>query len=279
MMDIRKTKKQGSWKRWLNVIALTVITLVITGIGALAYEYLFIREINFYGNRHLSADDLKALTGCSTQSKLFSVSAGEIYRRLKKSPWIKEAVVRKDLTGRMDVHLTESTAVGVLSIEDNVWLIDREGVKLEAIRKEPAYFLPVLKTDPDVSREAYLEAVGLAEMLYDKKVTTLSGNIEITGTRPEDIAMKADGLLIKVGAGDFMKKLEKLTFVKEEIARRNMQVEYVDLRFADKIVVKPYKHSGQGADAGDAPAAKQKKAPPKKTPNKGTGGKAKKNVG
>ena len=277
-MDIRKTKKSGGWKRWRIVIALAAIMLVITGIGALAYEHLFIREISFYGNRHLSIDDLNAITGCSTRSRLFSISSGEIYRRLKKSPWIKEAVVRKDLTGRMDVHLTESVAVGVLTLGDNAWLIDREGVRLEAIKKEPAYFLPTLKTDPDVSREAYLEAVSLAETLYDKKAMAQSGNIEISGTRPEDIAMKADGLLIKVGAGDLIKKLEKLKFVKEEIVRRNMKVEYVDLRFADKIVVKPINHSEQGADMGDMPRAKQKKGPQKKGSGKGPGGKVKGNV-
>jgi cell division protein FtsQ len=261
------------------VIAVTITALVITGIGALAYEYLFIREINFYGNRHLSVDDLNALTGCSTRSRLFSVSSGEIYRRLKKSPWIKEAMVRKDLTGRMDVHLTESVAVGVLLIDDKSWLIDREGVRLETIRQEPTYFLPVVKTDPSVNREAYQEAVALAEILYDKKVMAQSGNIEITGTRPEDITMMADDLVIKVGAGEFLKKLDKLNFVKEEIARRNMKVEYVDLRFADKIVVKPYKHSEHGVDAKAESAAKQKKAPQKKGTSKGAGGKVKGNVG
>jgi cell division protein FtsQ len=277
-MDIRKTKKSGSGRKWLMVTAIIITILVITGVGALAYEYFFIREINFYGNRHLSVEDLNALTGCSTSSRLFSISSGEIYRRLKKSPWIKEAIVRKDLAGRMDVHLTESVAIGILMSEDKSWLIDREGVRLEAIRQEPSYFLPVIRTDPSANGEAYQEAVTLAEILYDKKVMAQSGNIEISGTRPEDITMKADDLVVRVGAGEFVKKLDKLNFVKEEIARRNMKVEYVDLRFADKIVVKPSKHSGHGPDSEAESAVKQKKSTQRKRTGKGAGGRAKGNV-
>ncbi len=42
-----------------------------------------------------------------------------------------------------------------------------------------------------------------------------------------------------MGAGDFERKLTDLQFVKEEIAKRNIRVEYIDLRFANRIVVKP----------------------------------------
>jgi len=277
-MDNRKTKKNGRRIKWLLISGLLTAVLVVAGIGALANEYLFIREMNFYGNRHLSEDDLKALTGCSTKSRLFSISASEIYRRLRTSPWVKDAMVRKDLTGRLDIYLTESVAIGVLLADDKPWLIDREGVRLEAIRPEQSYFLPLIKTDPSASSEAYQEAVSLATVLHDRKLMAQAGNTEITGTRPEDITMKADDLVIKIGAGEFHKKLEKLNFVKEEIARRNMKVEYVDLRFADKIVVKPHKQSGADEDGKGVPAVRSKKAPGQGT-NKGTGGKGKKNVG
>ncbi len=58
--------------------------------------------------------------------------------------------------------------------------------------------------------------------------------------------MKIDKIVIKVGKGDIEKKLERLEFVREEIQKRNMTVEYIDLRFANKIIVKPAQQENQG---------------------------------
>jgi cell division protein FtsQ len=277
-MDARKTKRFDAKKKWPLILTAAVIVFIITGVAVLAYQYLYIREINFYGNRHLSGDELKKLTGCSTSSRLFSVSTTEIYGRLRKSPWIKQAVVRKDLTGRMDVYITEAVAVSVLMTGENPYLVDREGVILEEMKKAQVYFLPLIKIDNESAREAFHEAVELAVALQDRKVAAQSGNIEITGTRPEDITLRFDDLTARMGAGEFAKKLEKLYFVKEEISKRSMKVEYVDLRFADKIVVKPLRHGGDAETQADA-AGKTRKARPKKSGNKGAGGRTKGNVG
>jgi len=277
-MEARKTKKFDVGRKWPVILTAAAVMLIITGIAVLAYQYLFIREINFYGNRHLSGDELRKLSGCSTESRLFSVSATEIYGRLRKSPWIKQAIVRKDLTGRMDVYVTESVAVGVLLAGETPHLVDRDGIILEEIKKAQVYFLPVIKINNETEREAFHEAVGLAAVLGDMKVAAQSGNIEITGTRPEDIALRMDDLVARMGSGEFAKKIEKLYFVKEEISKRNMKVEYVDLRFAEKIVVKPLKHGGEPDSRADA-GSKAKKARPRKGGNKGTGIKTKNNVG
>jgi cell division protein FtsQ len=288
-MYMAKIIKKGRRIKWSVVAGVTLAALVITGIGAAAYEYLYIREINFYGNRHLSEDDLKKLMGCSEKSSFFSVSSGDIYRRLRQSPWIKDALVRKDLTGRIDVRLTESVAIGVLVLNDRSWLVDREGARLEEIKQEQTYFLPVIRTDPDLNLDAYHEAVILAGILYDKKAMAKSGNTEISGARPEDITVKVDDLIVKRGAGGFPDKLEKLNFARDEILRRNMKVEYVDIRFADRIVVKPHKNSEHEDVQKDIKkdvkkdVRKKTSAAPAKArsrgTNKGIGGKIKKHVG
>jgi|WetSurMetagenome_2_1015567.scaffolds.fasta_scaffold00069_35 cell division protein FtsQ len=259
-MDLAKKMKKGRRLKWSVAAGALLAVLVTAGTVAAAYEYLYIREIHFYGNRHLSADDLKSMMGCSEKSSFFSVSAGEIYRRLRKSPWIKDALVRKDLTGRIDVHVTESVAIGVLELNDKSWLIDREGVRLEEIIKQQSYFLPVIRTDPDLNIDAYHEAVILAGVLHDKKALAKSGNTVISGARPEDITVRVDDLTVKIGAGAFPEKLEKLNFARDEIARRNMKVEYVDIRFADRIVVKPLKDSAHD-EAHKKDASAPEKAP------------------
>jgi cell division protein FtsQ len=248
-VETRKTKKTRTKAGRLAGIAAGLAALaVVAGIVLLGYNYLFIREINFSGNRHLTNGELLSLVGCSQKSRLFSVSAGDIYRRLKTSPWIKDVMVRKDLTGKVTVQITEAIAIAVLQTDERPYLVDREGLRLEEIREEPVYFLPVIKIDPASSMDSYHEAIVLAGILYDGKVMAHGGNIELSGSRPEEITMKVDNVPVRIGAGDLVKKLEKLNFVRDELVRRNMAVEYIDLRFIDKIVVKPLKQELKGTE-------------------------------
>jgi cell division protein FtsQ len=286
-METRKTKKSREKTRRVSVIAIGLALIIaFSAIALLGYNYLFIREINFHGNRHLTNEELRSLIGCSPKSRLFAVSTGEIYRRIKTSAWIKDAMVRKDLTGKVTVQITEAVAIAVLQSDDQPYLVDREGLRLEEIREEPVYFLPVIKIDPASSREAYHEAIALAGILYERKMMAHGGNIELSGARPEDITMKVDTIPVRIGAGDLTKKLEKLIFVRDELNKRNMAVEYIDLRFVDKIVVKPLKQEHKGSDRKTAQAADKAKkksklqnVKKKNGANKVTEGRTKSHVG
>ncbi|HTZ17704.1 MAG TPA: FtsQ-type POTRA domain-containing protein [Dissulfurispiraceae bacterium] len=282
-MDSGKKKKAVTTIRRVYFVVTGLATaVVLTGGALLAYNHLCIREVNFFGNRHLTYEELLSLSGCSKQGMLFSVSVGDIYRGLKKSPWIKDAVVRKDLTGKITVQITEAVAVAVLSAGEKPYLVDRDGLRLEEIREDSSYFLPVVKIDPVSCKEAYDEAIILAGVLYDGKMSAHRGNIELSGDRPEDITMQVDNLPVKVGAGDLVRKLEKLDFVREELVRRNMTVEYIDLRFMDKIVVKPLKPEGKEISRtadNDMKKHKQKTEKKKSTAKKVTGRRAGNHVG
>ena len=56
---------------------------------------------------------------------------------------------------------------------------------------------------------------------------------------PEDISMQVDGMLVKVGHGEYEEKLQRLLELEDEIMRRGIPVDYIDLRFANKVIVKP----------------------------------------
>ncbi|HMK61637.1 MAG TPA: FtsQ-type POTRA domain-containing protein [Dissulfurispiraceae bacterium] len=295
-MDTRKgTKKQTGIKKSLAAIAGLAAILCLIGTVFLCTKFMFVREINFFGNKHLTTADLLSLTGLSYKKPLFSITTREIYKKLKTSPWIKDALVRKDLSGNITIYLTEAVAEAVLLVNDKPFLVDSEGTRLEHIKPESLYFLPVVKINPTSHKDAYLDALELATALNERKVAAHGGNIELTGIKPEDVTMKVDGVPVKIGAGDLQSKLEKLDFVRNELAKRNMEVEYIDLRFADRIVVKPLKNPKDPEKKPEPKAAeknpkkpkekqknpkeKQKNPVHKKGDKKTAGGKTKRNVG
>lgn len=286
-METKKVKRNApTGTKTITVIIVGLAIICVAGIAFLGNKYLFIREINFYGNHHMTNSELLSLAGLSQKRPLFSFTTGDIYRKLKKSPWIKDALVRKDLSGNVTVYLTEAVAAAVLETDETPCLVDGDGLRLEEIKPESIYFLPVVKIDPTSHKEAYRDAVELARALNERKVTAHGGNIELTGTRPEDITMKVDGVPVKIGEGDLPRKLEKLDFVRDELGKRNMSVEYIDLRFADRIVVKPLKQEVRAPERkGKAEADKVRKKPKqkevrhKKSEKKVAGGDTRKHAG
>lgn len=64
---------------------------------------------------------------------------------------------------------------------------------------------------------------------------------EIDGTKPEDISIRINGVPVYVGFGDFDRKLTSYISLKDEIVKRNIPVDYIDLRFSHRLIVKPLK--------------------------------------
>jgi cell division protein FtsQ len=243
-MKQRNVRSLERRRRKRSILSATIALLFVALAGLGAYfvmtRTLVVREAAFVGNRHLKSDDLSALIGVRPGDRMCATSAGEIHRRLMTSPWIKAAAVSKDLSGLIEVRVVEAVPVAVLRLADKAYLIEGGGTLLEELKETTAFFLPVLyDIDPSAQKETYAEALRLVRVLHDRKLVAYGGSLQITGQRPEDITLTVDHIPIRVGVGDVDRKLERLQFVKDEIERRKLEVEYVDLRFLDRIIIKP----------------------------------------
>ncbi len=259
--NIRTLQRKKEKKRFYYLIIPPLLAAALClAVFSLVRHFLHVTEIVFIGNHHLKNEELSALCKIRKNSELFGVSGREIYKGLKQSPWIKDAVVRKELSGVVLIKVTERLPVALLSLADKHFLIDNEGTVLEQMKEGSILLLPMIKDiDPVRNRETYAEAVSFVRVLYDKRVVPYNGDVEITGQEPEDITLKIDKIMIKVGKGDFEKKLERLAFVRDEIEKRNMTVEYIDLRFANKIIVKPAHQEAGGGETTEAARDGKKK--------------------
>jgi cell division protein FtsQ len=241
--NIRTIKRQQEKKK--TKFAVVLIIIFVCSAAAMFYcikHFILFGDAVFEGNRHIKNEELRALLKIKKNDSLFATAGTTLHRRLTSSPWVKDAVIRRELSGRTVVRITEAVPFAVLDISDSKYLVDKDGVLLESIREGTAIFLPVIKDIiPSNHREGYAEALKFIKVLNDRKI--YGTDVQITGTRPEDITLKIDNILIKIGAGDFEKKLERLELVREEIEKRQIAVEYIDVRFADRIIVKPYKHA------------------------------------
>ena len=226
--------------------AVVFITLVMLSATTWLYIYLRqnirVKEIIFTGNQHLKNDDLLGILKVAENDFLYRLSSEQMRKNLMKSPWIKDAMVRKELLGRIHIKLTETVPAAILFRLKKPYLVDSTGVILEEITEQSIIFLPVImEIDPNKNSAAYKEALAFLRLLSEKKLLSYSGQLEITGQTPDDLTIMVDEILIKIGSGDYEKKLERLDKIKEEIKNRNIAIEYIDIRFSEQIIVKPLK--------------------------------------
>ncbi|HSW62667.1 MAG TPA: FtsQ-type POTRA domain-containing protein [Dissulfurispiraceae bacterium] len=233
--------KKGLKKLYAGVALALLLSASFAGTFYLVKKLVVVSDVILSGNQHLKSEELIALMRIRRGDELFGVTNRELQMRLMKSPWVKEAAVRKDLTGQVAVRIAEAVPRAVLAFETRSYLVDRDGVLLEELKDVPTIFLPVIRgIKPAQMRDTYREALLFIEVIHAKRGgLAANGTFSVTGTRPEDITLHLENIVIKVGSGDFERKLDDLRFVTEEIAKRNIRVEYVDLRFANRIVVKP----------------------------------------
>ncbi|MBA3060332.1 MAG: cell division protein FtsQ [Nitrospirae bacterium] len=121
--------------------------------------------------------------------------------------------------------------------------VDDKGNLLEELKGESIPFLPIISGDPFKNSPDVLgEVFNLVRTMKDKGFIAVKDRIEIIiphGAGPEDISMQVDGMLVKVGHGEYEEKLQRLLELEDEIMRRGIPVDYIDLRFANKVIVKP----------------------------------------
>lgn len=233
-------KKGGRTLKGLLFVALCLG--LAAGVYIVLHSAFFeVREVVFRGNRHLSKEELRTIMKVSERDCLLKLSLRRLAGRLSDSPWVKAVSVRKEYPRRLVVLVKEAEPAALLDRKGALYLIEGDGQVLEKLRGESVPFLPVIVGGKAEGGDAFAEALRLARAVKATGLAAERNRIEITGVAggPENLTLKVDGLVVKIGNGQYEKKLSRLFELMGEIHRRWERTEYVDLRFANRVVVKP----------------------------------------
>lgn len=245
----QNAKGKGAGKRWLIKISISAAVFAVLSF-ALWYAASAIRpvvfpvnEIVFTGNKHLSDTELRAIMNIQGSRGMLELSNRDLAQGLLKSPWIRTVSFRKDFPNRFLVKIEETVPCAILEINARRFLIDDRGNLLQELKNDTASFLPIVSGNASKNRQIFSEVLKLVKAMRDRGFVSMKDRIEIiipSNARQEDIAMLVDGTLVKVGSGEYEEKLQRLIELEDEILKRGIPVDYIDLRFAKRVVVKPF---------------------------------------
>jgi len=227
---------------WNTVALLLLFSTIVLAlyISSGKMKPLFpIKHTVFSGNRHLTDNELKALAGVHTGESLVTLSYKTLSERLLKSPWIKSVSMRKEFPDTLSVSIVEAAPFALLDMNGHFFLVDEKGKLLEKLKGSSVPFLPVITGDPLKKSEVFSEALNLIRSMNDMGFSSEREHIEVIASKPQELTAIIDGTVVKIGAGEYREKLQRLVGLKDEIKRRQISVDYVDLRFANRVIVKP----------------------------------------
>jgi len=214
-------------------------------------ELLSLRSICVLGAGRLSAQEIAAGTGLVAGTSLLEISPCEIESRLRSHPWIRDAHVLRLVPARLlvEVELREPVArVQAASAEAGaaIALVDADGRALAQGPDEPSSSLPTIVSPRLPAVGEVVPALGAAAA-----ATRAVAHSALAGARasfflgaeddPNSVSIQLPELSaarILLGTGDLDLKLSQLALLLEGESAPARSAAEIDLRFADRAVLR-----------------------------------------
>ena len=203
-----------------------------------------VATVTVEGRVHEDRDAILAATGLRLGQPMLAVSPDMLRRRLEELPWVERAAVHRRLPGHVHLALTERTPFAVWQNRGSFAVIDREGRVITRDGVERFAHLPHA-----VGEGAAETAAALLDLLdhhpdVGKRVVAI---VRVNQRRWNlRLASGADVLLPE---GHEAAALARLAELHRDTAVLDRALKVVDLRLADRLVLRP------ATDAAPAPAA------------------------
>lgn len=253
----RKPRKPIQFRRMLKKTAricmvLILLTLVWTVVTE-AYEvfakatFFKLERIEVSRMRQLSRDEIVSLTGAKLGDSLLKLELQHVAEQLEKNPWIEKLKVRRRFPGTLSIEITERVPVAVVNM-GYLYYLDAKGEIFKPLTEGDRLDFPVLTgiteedllKDADGTKKMLTAALGIMELLKKGSVFRLSDVSEIHLDKGYGFTLftAKGGIPVKLGNTDFEGKLARFSRIYQELTTQIASLEYVDLNYADKIVVK-----------------------------------------
>ena len=242
---IRRNQRHIAIEKILAVLRNILVTVaVLAGLGWLLLHTqsdarFAVRQLQITGATHTPRALLDSKTRPYVGVNLFRIDIAHVQQDLESLSWIKRVDIEKKLPGTLRILITEREPVALLRDRDRLVYIDGEGktiAELSATVGDDE--LPVIShaAGADLGR-----TIALLQTLRANDAALYSRLGEVKPIAPRGFAIFDRELqtTVYVNGEDAIPKWRDLYAVTRAEHLGSGSMEYADLRFADRLVVKP----------------------------------------
>jgi len=233
--------------QWLLIVLRNTglaAAVVIGGVWAWRHtqsdERFAVRMIEVAGVVHTDRAALARITKQYEGLNLFQIDIARVQRDLGGVGWVRRIDIEKKLPDTLRIKITERTPVALVrknADADALSYVDENGVPFAELSPRVGDSdLPVIT---DAQGAELARTVALLRELRTKDRELYSRVSEVWPIPPRGFALydRALGAIVYANADDVINKWRNLYGVLA--AENNPKIEYADLRFADRVIVKP----------------------------------------
>jgi cell division protein FtsQ len=235
--------------RLAGVLALVVYggyraTAIVMGAPILQVSRIVVR-----GNERLSTGEILGVLEGLQGTNILRARLGTWQRRLLASPWVREAALRRVLPSTVEVVVWERRPIGTARLGSQLYLVDADGTVIDEYGAQyEAFDLPII--------DGLATASGSGTPALDPGRATLAGRViealrrdaallqrvsQIDVQDPRDAVVLLDGdtAMLHLGDEQFLERLQSYLELSGALHDRIPRIDYVDLRFGERVYVRP----------------------------------------
>lgn len=250
---VKPGRRHGAWQARLRAARVVVIASLL-GVAVYGLVQLVgtsgmftVTRVTVRGNTWLAAGEVLALVDGLKGENLLSTSLHEWRRRLLESAWVQDAALRRLLPGTIDITIVERRPIGIGRVGGVLYLVDERGSVIDEYGPRYADFdLPVIdglagtaaggRGEADTRRAALASRL-LGALRSQPDLARRVSQVDVSDPRNAVVVLDTDATQIRLGDDQFVERLQKYIEIAPALRERVPDMEYVDLRFGERVPV------------------------------------------
>ncbi len=216
---------------------------------------LQVRKVVIRGNVRLSTGEIHALVHGLAGSSILTADLDGHRRRLLDSPWVEQVAMRRLLPSTVEIFVSERRPIGVSRLRGQLYLVDRHGTIIDEFGPQYSDFdLPIVDglVRAPGSRDSAIDETR-AE-LAARVIDALAGHpdlaarvsqIDVSDAHNAVVLLDDDAALLHLGEEQFAERLRYYVEIAPALRNTVREMDYVDLRFGERVYVRPAATAGR----------------------------------
>jgi cell division protein FtsQ len=212
---------------------------------------LQVRHISVRGNVRLASGDVQAIVDGLKGASILTADLAGYRKRLMESPWVADAELRRVLPSTVEVFVSERRPIGLCRLGSAVYLVDPHGTLIDEFGPQYSEFdLPIIdgldrgagpgRPTIDEAR-AELAARVIDALSARKDLVEKVSEIDVSDAHDAVVLLQNDTALLHLGEEKFLERVQSYVDLAPALKQRVPQIDYVDLRFDERVYVRPAK--------------------------------------
>jgi cell division protein FtsQ len=198
-----------------------------------------VKAIEIVGAAHTPRPSIDAVTNQYIGANLFRIDIAKLQADLRRLGWVKRIEAEKKLPDTLRIRIVEREAVALAAAGDRLTYVDEDGVAFAEL--SPSVGDSDLPLITNASGAELVRCVALLRELRTSDPQIYSRISEIRPVAPNGFALfdRELGAFVYAEEGSLSAKWRNLYAVARAEHFGRHDIEYADLRFAGRIVIKP----------------------------------------